>query len=477
MAYVRGEAPGQGSLFPVSLEELIPADHLVRVIDAYIATLDLRALGFAKAQLKETGRPPYDPADLLKLYLYGYFQQIRSSRRLERECGRNIEVMGLLGRLVPDFKTIAEFRRLNTSAFSRVCRHFVQFCRGAGLIGGELVAIDGSKFQAVAAVRQVVQLTRLRRQEAALDKQIAEYLAQLEPADREETAAVVDKAALQAALGQLRDRQRNVASTAALMEAIGIEQQVLTESDARLMRTAHQGKKVAYNVQSAVDAAHGLIVHHEVTSDGNDIPQLEPMAKATQAVLAQATLTVVADAGYSHLAQIQACEDAGITPYVALHRAINSQGDGGLFDRTEFTHDALSDSFRCPNGVTLTLRQISPKNQNRIYAAPIESCAGCPLKAQCTTAKRRYVSRHDHEAASQRMTLRLAAAPDIMKQRAATVEHPFGHLKFTMMGNAGRFLLRGLEGARAEMALAVCAYNLKRSFNTLGASALLMLLR
>lgn len=476
MAYIRGEAAGQGSLFPVSLDELIPADHLVRVIEAYAAKLDLVALGFAKAQTKETGRPPYDPADLLKLYLYGYFQQVRSSRRLERECGRNIEVMWLLGRLLPDFKTIAEFRRLNGAAFARVCRHFVQFCRGAGLVGGELVAIDGSKFQAVAAVRQVVQLKRLRRQEVALDKQIAEYLAQLEQADAEETTSVVDKVALQAALSQLRDRQASVTSTAALMEAIGIEQHVLTEPDATLMRTAHQGKKVAYNVQSAVDAEHGLIVHHEVTQDGNDTQPLEPMAKATQAVLAQDALTVVADAGYSHLAQIQACEDAGITPYVALNRAVNSQGDGGLFDRSEFTYDEASDSFSCPNNVTLTLKQIHRKNQNRIYAAPLASCASCPLKAQCTTAKRRYVSRHDHEAASLRMTLRLTAAPAIMKRRAATVEHPFGNLKFAIMGNAGRFLLRGLEGARAEMALAVCAYNLKRSFNTLGASALLALL-
>lgn len=476
MAYIRGEAVGQSSLFPVSLEELIPDDHIVRVIDAYVAKIDLVVVGFAKAQAKVTGRPPYDPADLLKLYLYGYFQQIRSSRRLERECGRNIEVMWLLGRLVPDFKTIAEFRRLNGVAFAQVCRHFVQFCRGAGLVSGDLVAIDGSKFQAVAAVRRAVQLKRLRRQEAVLDKQIAEYLSQLEQADREETHAVVDKAALQAALCQLQDRQSNITSTAALMEAIGIEQHVLTEPDARLMRTAHQGMKVAYNVQSAVDAEHGLIVHHDVTQDGNDTQQLEPMAKATQTVLAQDALTVVADAGYSHLAQIQACEDAGITPYVALNRAVNSQGDGGLFDRSEFTYDDASDSFSCPNNVRLTLKQIHRKNQNRIYAAPIESCATCPLKEKCTTAKRRYVSRHDHEAASMRMLARLEAVPDIMRRRAATVEHPFGNLKYAMMGNAGRFLLRGLEGARAEMALAVCAYNLKRSFNTLGGSALLALL-
>jgi transposase len=269
MAYIQGESRSQTSLFPVSLEELIPEDHLVRVIDTYVAKLDLVRLGFDKAIPKGTGRPSYDPADQLKCFLYGYFQRIRSSRRLEAECQRNIEVMWLINRLKPDFKTIADFRKNNKPAFIATCRAFVQFCRTVSLIAGELVAIEGSKFQAVASSRRHMSLKRLKHQEQKLDKRIAQYLAELDEADKNEANEVVDRSAVKTALAQLEVRHSNNLTCQALIKPMELEQFNTHESDARMMRT-HKGPRVAYNVQTAVDAEHCLILHHEVTQDSDD---------------------------------------------------------------------------------------------------------------------------------------------------------------------------------------------------------------
>lgn len=472
MGYIQGEARNQGSLFPLSLDELIPDDHLVRVIEAYVARLDLALMGFSKAQPQKTGRPAYDPADLLKLYVYGYFQRIRSSRRLEAECQRNVEVMWLLGRLAPDFKTIADFRKDNGKAFQATCRAFVQFCRQAGLISGALVAIDGSKFQAVASNRKHLNLKQLKRQQERLELHIANYLAQLDEVDRSEANETIDRSAVKAALLRLQDKHANNLTTQALLDVQGLQQFVVGESDARMMR-APQGKRVAYNVQTAVDAEHCLVLHHEVTQDCTDNQQLEPMAKASKAVLDQPALTITADAGYSNGEQFQACEDAQITAYVPPNRAVNSQGDGQQFDRSEFIYSATSDSYQCPAGKTLPLKQLN--RGERLYAARIEDCAACPLKQQCTKSARRHVSRHAYEAAFERMQQRIKAHPEMMIRRRSIVEHPFGNLKQWLFGN-GRFLLRQLSGTQAEMSLAVQAYNLKRAINVLGARKMIELL-
>lgn len=472
MQYIQGEARNQSSLFPLSLDELVPDDHLVRVIEAYVARLDLREMGFSKAQPRQTGRPSYDPGDLLKLYLYGYFQRIRSSRRLETECQRNVEVMWLLGRLAPDFKTIADFRKDNGQAFSATCRAFVQFCRKVGLISGQLVAIDGSKFQAVASARKHLSLKQLKRQQDKLEQHIATYLAQLDEADKAESAEPIDRTAVKAVLQQLQGKHANNLTCQALMEIQALEQFVVGEADARMMRT-HLGPRVGYNIQSAVDAEHCLILHHDVTQDGADNQQLEPMAKTAKALLEQETLTVTADAGYSNGEQFQACEDAGITAYVPPNRGTNNQGEGQHFDRRAFTYEAETDRYRCPAGQSLALQQ---RNRgNRIYAANAQDCAACPLKAQCTQAKQRYLTRHAHEEAFDRMEHRLKTHPEMMLRRRSIVEHPFGHLKQWLFGN-GRFLMRQLTGARAEMALAVHAYNLKRAINVLGAGQLIALM-
>jgi transposase len=471
MGFVRGESRSQGALFPVSLDEWIPEDHLVRVIDLWVDRADVGRLGFAKAQPKGTGRPPYDPADLLKLYLYGYLNQIRSSRKLERESQRNLEVLWLLKRLTPDFKTIANFRRENGAAFSAACRAFVGFCRGERLMAGELVAIDGSKFLAVASKRRVIRRQQLVRQLTVLDADIARYLAELDAADYQEQAvSVPDTQTLRQTLARLKDQRNNVATAEALMASLGIDQHVQGEPEARLMKTAHGPTRVAYNVQTAVDAEHGLILHHEVTQDASDNRQLEPMARAAKAVLEQETLTVVADAGYSNGEQLSACDQANITAFVPPNQAINNQGEGQLFQKDRFIFDAEQDCYRCPAGTPLTRKQVMNKDRMVIYTTT--ACSGCSLKAQCTQAKQRFVSRHFDEQALEAARSRCAANPKMMKTRCQIVEHPFGNLKDRIFGNA-RFLLRGLAGVKGEMALAVLAYNFKRVSNILGIPALM----
>jgi transposase len=322
MGYVGGESRGQAALFPVVLDDVVPAEHPVRVIDAFVTGLDLAALGFGKTQPAATGRPPYDPADLLKLYLYGYLNQVRSSRRLERECGRNVEVMWLLNRLAPDHKTIADFRRQNAAAFKAVCRAFVRFCAAAKLIGGQWVAIDGSKFQAVASKRSVVTQRKLDEQLKAIDRQVQAYLEALDGADEAEgSEAPADNEAVRAALAKLRERQADMQSMKALLAELDDTQHVVGEPDARLMKTGEGRSSVAYNVQTAVDAKHKLIVHHELTNQSNDLRNMLPMASEAKKVLGSETVNGVADAGYSNAQQAKACEEAGIEPYVRDPRA------------------------------------------------------------------------------------------------------------------------------------------------------------
>lgn len=363
--------------------------------------------------------------------------------------------MWLLSRLAPDFKTIADFRRDNGDAFKAVCRSFVEFCRQVGLMSGELVAIDGSKFQAASSTRKQ---RALAEQQKRLEQQIAQYLQQLDEADRSEKSQPLDRAAVKEALAALQEE--------ALAAPPG-------EPEARLMRSSG-GSRSGYNVQSAVDAAHGLLLHHEVTQSGNDTQQLEPMAKAAQKVLEQESLVVVADAGYSNGEQFAACEQAGITPYVALNRGVNNHGMGDKFDCSAFHYQESCDSYTCPAGKELRLKQRSKGSS--VYAARAEDRGQCPLKAQCTQADQRYLIRHPQEAAFTRMERRLAEAPDMMRRRAAIVEHPFGNLKHWILGDGGRFLLRHLEGARTEMALAVQAYNLKRAITVLGVGNLMRLM-
>jgi transposase len=470
MGFVTGHARDQGSLFPVVLDDLVPGEHLVRVIDAFVNRLDLVGLGFGKAEPAATGRPPYDPADLLKLYLYGYLNQVRSSRRLERECGRNVELMWLLNRLAPDHKTIAQFRRENALAFKAVCRAFVSFCAEAQLIGGQWVAIDGSKFQAVASKRSVVTAAKLDEQLKSIDRQVQGYLESLDAADEAEAGSEEpNQEAVRGALARLAGRRADVASAQAILEELKESQHVVGEPEAKLMKTGHGPSLVAYNVQTAVDAKHKIVVHHEVTNELADNRSLLPMATAAQEALGAETLSVVADAGYSNGEQLKGCEQAGITPYVPVQRALNNQGEGRYFERAAFAYDAGADTYRCPAGELLRRKTINREARLVLYTSA--ACGGCALKGPCTGAKQRSVSRHFEEEVLERTRQRLERYPAAMALRRESAEHPFANLKYGILGNA-RLLLRGINGARGEMALAVLAYNFRRALNLLGASAM-----
>ncbi len=438
MGFIQGEARGQQTLFPVTLDDLVPDDHVCRVIEAFVDKLDMAELGFVRAEPAETGRPGYDPRDLLKLYLYGYLQQVRSSRRLEAECQRNVEVMWLLGRLTPDYKSIAEFRRMHREAVTKAGAELVHFARAIGLVRGEWVAIDGSKFHAVSSARSVRERDAIKR-----------YLEQLERADAQDEV-VIDPSAVAAALEKLKKHP---------------------EPEARFMRMGFHDHAPAYNVQTAVDAEHALIVAQKVTTEGNDQRCLLPMAEAAkQAVGAPETLNVVADAGYSNGEQVERCEQQGIVPHVPANRAINNKGDGTLFDRSQFHYDPKTDNFRCPAGQTLVRIQLSRKDRCVMYAAPAQVCGACSMKVRCTTGSRRWTTRHLHDDALNRMQQRVT--PALMRLRRSTVEHPFATLKYRIFGHP-RFLLRGVGGAQTEISLATMVYNLKRMMNVLGGRKLL----
>jgi transposase len=469
MGHVEGMSRNQRDLVAPSLDEIVGAEHPVRVIDAFIDTLDLRAMGFSKVVPQGMGRPSYRPADLLKLYVYGYANQMRSSRRLEREAARNIELRWLINRLEPSFETIADFRKDHAEAIVEVTRAFRQFCHGCSLHGGELVAIDGTKVEAVASRKKVITPKTLAKQIEAIDARIAGYLKAMDEADRDEAEAQAEQPkAVAAALEKLRLRREEAEAQAKAMADQGLTQQVVGETEARLMKTARHGHQVAYNAQTAVDAKYGLIVAFDLTSDGNDFGQLQPMAEAAKSALEVAALTVVADTGYSNGEQGKACAQADIVAVVPRPDTVNPRGTT-LFSRDAFSYDPASDSWTCPAGEILGLFKTSQTQQSRYYTT--KACAGCALKSQCTTAASRTIARHFHEEDRQAMHQRATADPGFMKARRELVEHPYATMKWLM--GYPRFLVRGLKKARAELALIVMGFNLKRTLNILGVPALL----
>lgn len=435
MAYIQGEGRSQGTLFPVVLDELVPADHVCRVIDAFVDTLAMTELSFERATTADTRRPGYDPRDLLNLYLYGYLNQIRSSRRLEAECRRNVEVMWLLRRLYPDHKSIAEFRRVHREAVTAAGAALIRFAKSCGLIRGEWIAIDGSKFRAVASINTVRERVALQR-----------YLDSLEKADTEQETKI-DQSAVQAALEKLKQN---------------------AEPEAGFMLVRRQALP-AYNIQTAVDTEHALIVAHAVVLDASDIRCLKPMAEAAKEALEADSFKVVADAGYSNGEQVAHCEAAGMMPFVPVMRTVNNQGNGTLFDRGDFRYEPETDSYICPGNQRLLRKHTNYKDRYTMYKASAADCGSCSLKSRCTQAPRRGLARHLYEEALNRMQERVT--PEVMRLRRSTVEHPFATIKYQIFGHP-RLLLRGLSGAKTEIALATMAYNLKRITNLLGAAKL-----
>ena len=471
MGYQTGQSRDQIALFATSLEDAIESDNLVRVIDAFVVSLDLAELGFTKAQPANTGRPAYDPADLLRLYLYGYMNQVRSSRRLERETQRNVEMMWLLRRLSPDHKTIAKFRQENGPALQASCCHFVQFCRAQGLFKGQWIAIDGSKFEAVASRKKLIRPEDLRKQEQALEESISRYIGMLEQADaaEEQGSREIDRAAVQSAVEQLRGEQASVQSHRQRLEQAGKTYEVRGEEQARLMRMGGNTTNVAYNVQAAVDTQHLLVVHHEVTSETNDQRSLLPVARAVKEALGGDTINVVADMGYSNGQQLSQCEQEGIVAWVPVKRTVNRYGQGKLYDRAQFIYDPHSNTYRCPANELLVCKGLN--NRLRAWKYGTKACGQCAQRPNCTESSHRIFRRNFDEQAMERSQQRVDNAPEAMQARRQSVEPVFGTLKHRVLGNA-RLLMRHLSGASAEMALAVLAYNLKRVCNLMSSAQL-----
>lgn len=473
----RGLARTQTALLPPAVEDYVGKHALVRVIDAYVNELDVVALEFKHSVVLHEGRPPYAPDDLLKLYLYGYWNRIRSSRKLEAESKRNLEVMWLLGTLSFDHKTIADFRRQNAKPFKAVCAQFVQFLREAQLVGGEtpVVAVDGSKFKASASKASMVNAEQAAKQREKIEVRVAEYLKELDEADRQGEGDPAP-ARIEAALKRLHERDEKLkqaqAQLATRAESVGKDETPragLTDPDC-VMLTGKGATMAGYNVQQAVDTRHKLIVAHEVGTQRNDHRCLEPMASAAQQALGAESLTAIADTGYMNGAQAQACEDRNITPVVPMPEVVNTRADD-LYPKTQFAYDKLTDTYRCPAGELLSRYKRDQKAKTDYYGT--RACMNCAMKLKCTKSKRRSIARSWYADAAERAHQR-AQDRGYMRLRSATAEHPFGNLKAMMPGG---FLVRTLPKAQGEMALTVLTYNLKRALNILGFEQLMQELR
>jgi transposase len=461
--FIKGEDRNQATLFPERLDDYVAEENSVRVIDVFIDDLDVSGLGF-KAEPAATGRPGYHPKMMLKLYVYGYLNRVQSSRRLEHEAQRNIELMWLTGHLAPDFKTIADFRKDNGEAIRLVCREFVMLCKKLNLLSDKLVAIDGSKFKAVNSRDRNFTRAKMKRRLEAVESAIERYLARLDEADRVEPAAD-DAKTLQEKVAKLREEMARLKKLEARMLEAPDKQLSLTDPDARSMKSRGTGV-VGYNVQSAVDSKHHLIIAHDVSNVGSDRSQLAPMAKQAKSVMGTKKLKVVADKGYYNGAQIRDCELAGIVPYVAKPKTSPNKAKGH-FDRSRFKYIKKDDEYECPAGERLTHRTTSTTKQGmEIKRYWTSVCSGCEIKARCTTGNERRVSRWVHEEVLERVEKRLKKKPEVMLARRSLVEHPFGTLK--SWTSSTHLLTRTLPKVRAEMSLQILAYNMKRAISLLG---------
>ena len=471
--FVEGVDRSQSVLFPERLDDYIGEDNPVRVVEAFVEKLDLVALGFGGAIAQMTGRPAYHPATLLKIYIYGYLNRVQSSRRLEREAQRNVELMWLTGQLAPDFKTIADFRRDNGVAIRKVCREFVMLCRRLGLFAQALVAIDGSKFKAVNTRDKNYTRGKVQRRIEQIEESVARYLSELDSVDRRGDAGVSDAhvSRLREKVAKLHSEMQRMQELAKAVEAAPDHQISLTDPDARSMATSGKGTgMVGYNVQTAVDAKHHLIVDHQVTNVGNDRQQLATMAKRAKDVMRVNHLEAVADRGYFNGNEIVACEDAGITAYVPKPQTSNNQAKG-LFGKRDFVYVSERDEYRCPAGQSLIWRYRTVERGMTLDRYWSSACGSCALKDKCTPAPERRISRWEHEDVLDAMQQRLDRDAGKMRTRRCTVEHPFGTLK-SWMGYT-HFLTRTLEHVSTEMSLHVLAYNLKRVMRIMGIAPLM----
>jgi transposase len=468
MGHIKGDDRDQMTLFPEALDDYVSQENPVRFIDAFAESLDLEELGFTHAVPSELGRPPYNPADLLRLFIYGYLNRLRSSRQLEREANRNVELMWLLRRLAPDFKTLADFRKDNGQAIRGVCREFIAYCRELRLFGGELVAIDGSKFKAVNARHRNFSAGKLKNQTDQLDIKIQEYLDELEKNDEEEAdLPTLTAEDLKQKIEILRQRKRKLRALGKQIDQSGQSQVSLTDPDSRSMPAGKgHGTDVAYNVQVTVDSKHKLILDHEVTNDPTDRGHLSAMALRAKGLLGVKRLEAVADMGYYDGQEVKACAEAKIKtfipkPLTSANRSL------GLFTKEDFRYIARSDCYRCPAGKRLTFRFQTRERGRDVRYYATSACAECRLRPKCTrNASGRRITRSVDEGFLEAMERRVSAHPEKLKRRKGIVEHPFGTIKRSM--NQAYFLTRGLRNVGTEMSLSILAYDLLRAINILG---------
>jgi transposase len=474
--FIEGEDRSQVTLLPECLDDYIAEDNPVRVVDVFVDELRLRELGFDGTEPAATGRPSYHPAVLLKIYIYGYLNRVQSSRRLEREAQRNVELMWLTGRLAPDFKTIADFRKDHGDAIRKVCSEFVLLCRRLKLFTDGIVAIDGSKFRAVNSRDRNLTDGKLKARMEQLEDHIKRYLAELDRADRDATAVLPSRVDhLKEKIAKVKEQMRKLTELGEQMKASEDGQLSLTDPDARAMVMSGRGTGVVgYNVQAAVDEKHHMIVAHEVTNAGHDRHQLAKMAQFAKQATGKRDLIALADAGYYEGYEILTCEQAGIAALVPKPLTSNNRAEG-LFDKRDFLYDERKDEYRCPAGQIAIYRYTADEAGKTVHKYWSSACPGCPLKSRCTTAPNRRIARWEHEGILDVVQERLDAAPEAMRLRRQTVEHVFGTLK-AWMGST-HFLTRTLPKVGTEMSLQVLAYNLKRAINVLGPAKLIAAMR
>jgi transposase len=475
--FVEGADRSQTTLFPDCLDDWVDDDNSVRVIDAFVDAADLGELGFDGVVPEGTGRPSYHPSILLKLYIYGYLNRVQSSRRLEREAGRNVEVMWLTGRLVPDHKTIADFRKDNGRAIRKVCTQFIALCRKLGLLSDASVAIDGSKFKAVNNRDRNFTRAKMERRKSQIEESVTRYLQQLDTADRQEPsdALATRTTRVKEKIAKLEEEMRRLAALEARMLAAPDQQVSLTDPDSRSMATSGRGSGVVgYNVQVAVDIEHHLIVTHEVTNVGSDRSQLARMARKAKTALQTERLDAVADRGYFNGKEILACDQAGVT--VTLPKPMTSGAKSeGRFGKQDFVYLPEEDVYRCPAGERLKYYYTNMEDGLSLRRYWTTACRACPIKSRCTTGEQRRITRWEHEHVLEAVQQRLDENPKAMRQRRETVEHPFGTIKARM--GATHFLMKTLPRVASEMALHVLAYNLTRVINIVGIKPLIVAIR
>ena len=472
--FVTGADRMQGTMFPAQLEDYVTEDNPVRVIDLFVDQLDLAKLGFGITP-KVMGRPAYHPAAMLKIYVYGYLNRVQSSRRLERECQRNVEAMWLTGCLAPDFKTIADFRKDNGPAIRKVCREFILVCGRAGLLAAKAVAIDGSKFKAVNSRDRNFTKTKVAKRLEQIEASIARYLSELETADRQPSTPEIKINRLKGKVAKLKQEIERMKAIGEQLEKSEDTQISLTDPDARSMQgTGKATGTVGYNVQCAVETEHHLIVAHEVTNAVNDRNQLSGMAEKAKEALGAEAIDALADRGFHDGKELLACHEAGVTTYVPSFSTSNAKAEG-RFDKKDFVYKPDEDVYICPNGERLTYRFSGKEDGKVMRRYWTTACPACPLKEQCTTAAERRVARWEHEDVVEAAQERLDRNPDMMTVRRSTVEHPFGTLKF-WMGHT-HFLMKTLDNVGTEMSLHVLAYNMKRVMKILGVPELLQVMQ